>query len=67
MSIKVWYLTSLKSKYVFTFDVYCGANIILLGKDSNVKKGDAKQGPDVAKQLILGLEDRNHCVVIDNF
>lgn len=64
--IKVWCLTDSTSRYVWTFDVYCGANKGVPGIKGS-KKGEAKQGANVVHALLEGLENRGHIVVMDNF
>jgi hypothetical protein len=64
--IKVWCLTDSELRYMWNFEVYCGANKGVPGIKGS-KRGEAKQGANVVHKLLEGLENRRHIVVMDNF
>ena len=64
--IKVWCLTDSVFIYVWMFKVYCGANKEV-SEIKGSKKGEAMQGANVVHRLLVGLENRGHMVVLDNF
>ena len=64
--IKIWCFTDSVSRYVWTFEVYCGANKRVPGIKGS-KPGEAMQGVNVVHGLLVGSENRDYIVVIDNF
>ena len=64
--IKVWCLTDSQARYVWTFEVYCGANKGVPGIKGS-KRGESKQGANMVHGLLCGLENRGHRVVMDHF
>jgi hypothetical protein len=51
---------------VWNFDIYRGASLQTLG-NKNASKLEAGLGQRVVENLTVGLEDKEHVVVIDNF
>jgi hypothetical protein len=64
--MKIWCLADSVTRFVYNFDVYCGASYESIG-DPKSKKGEAKQGQRVVESLVGGLDDLGHVVVMDNF
>jgi hypothetical protein len=64
--IKVWCLADSSSKFVYNFDIYCGKNV-----EAEVRvvvpQGKASLAHAIVMKLLQGLEDRGHCVVMDNY
>jgi hypothetical protein len=64
--IKFWVLADSVSKFIFTFKIYCGKNMeadVTIG----VPRGEAGAAYGVVMKLLLGLEEKGHCVVMDNY
>lgn len=62
--IKVWCLTDSVTKYVWTFEVYGGAQKGVVLKS---KKGEAQMGENMVLKLSMGLHGVGRVIVIDNF
>jgi hypothetical protein len=64
--IKFWILANLVSKFIFYFEIYCGKNM-----EADVTMefpcGEAGAAYGVVMKLLRGLEDKGHCVVMDNY
>jgi hypothetical protein len=64
--IKFWVLADSASKFIFYLDIYCGKNL-----EAEVRvPGPSTQGGavyGVVLKLLQGLEEKRHCVVMDNF
>jgi hypothetical protein len=56
--IKVWLLASSKSRFVWQMEVYFG---------EGTGAGPHGLGYHVVERMVRGLENRGHCLVIDNF
>ena len=56
--IKVWLLASSKSRFVWQIEVYFG---------EGTGAGPHGLGYHVVERMVKGLENRGHCLVIDNF
>ena len=56
--IKVWFLASSKSRFVWQMEVYFG---------EGTRAGPHGLGYHVVERMVRGLENRGHCLVIDNF
>jgi hypothetical protein len=56
--IKVWLLASSKSRFVWQMEVYFG---------ERTGAGPHGLGYHVIERMVAGLENRGHCLVIDNF
>ena len=56
--IKVWMLASSKSRFVWQMEVYFG---------EQTGAGPHGLGYHVVERMVKGLENRGHCLVIDNF
>jgi hypothetical protein len=56
--IKVWLLASSKSRFVYQMEVYFG---------EGTGAGPHGLGYHVVERMVSGLENRGHCLVIDNF
>ena len=56
--IKVWLLASSKSRFVWQMEVYFG---------EGTGAGTHGLGFHVVERMVKGLENRGHCLVIDNF
>jgi hypothetical protein len=69
--IKFWVLTDSSSKFIYCFDIYCfdiycGKNLEAeVRVEAPFRQGGAAYG--VVMNLLRGLEDKSHCVVMDNF
>ena len=63
--IKVWCLADSCSKFVYNFDIYCGKNL-----DAKVRivvpQGEASLAHAIVMNLLQGLEEKEHCIIIDN-
>ena len=64
--IKFWVLINSSSKFIYYFDIYCGKNL-----EAEVRiEAPYGQGSAVyciVMNFLQGLEENNHCVVMDNF
>jgi hypothetical protein len=64
--IKFWVLADSSSKFIYCFDIYCGKNLEAeVRVEAPSGQGGAAYG--VVMNLLRGLEDKGHCVVMDNF
>jgi hypothetical protein len=64
--IKFWVLADSSSKFIYCFDIYCGKNLEAeMRVEAPSGQGGAAYG--VVMNLLRGLEDKGHCVVMDNF
>ena len=64
--IKFWVLTDASSKFIYCFDIYCGKNLELEVR-IEAPSGQGGAAYSIVMNLLQGLEDKGHCVVIDNF
>jgi hypothetical protein len=64
--IKFWVLADLVLKFIFTFVIYCGKN---MEADFRVERplGESGAAYGMVMKLLFGLEEKGHCVVMDNF
>jgi hypothetical protein len=64
--IKFCVLVDLVLKFIFTFEIYCGKN---MEADVTVEipRGEAGAAYGVVIKLLRGLEEKGHCVVMDNY
>jgi hypothetical protein len=53
--MKIWCLADSVTRFVFNFDIYCGASFESL-EDPKSKKGEGRQGQRVVESLLDGLE-----------
>jgi hypothetical protein len=64
--IKFWVFADSVSKFIYCFDIYYGKNleaeIRVLGPST-----EAGAAYGMVMKLLNGLEDKGHCVVMDNF
>jgi hypothetical protein len=64
--IKFWMLTDSVSKFIFTFEIYCGKNM-----EANftieIPRGEASATYGVVMKLLHGFEEKRHSVVVDNY
>jgi hypothetical protein len=64
--IKFWVLADASSKFIYCFDIYCGKNLEAeVRVEAPCGQGGAAYG--VVMKLLQGLEEKGHCVVMDNF
>ena len=63
--MKLWVLIDFISKYVYTFDVYCGKNLEVQGNELQTKD-EANVAYEVVMELLEELEDRGHYLVMNN-
>ena len=64
--VKLWVLAESITKYVYNFEVYCGK---IGGAQELLAQplGTANSTYGVVMELLVGLEGRGHCLVLDNF
>jgi hypothetical protein len=64
--IKFWVLADSVSKFIFCFEIYCGKN---MEADITVQVPRAEVGAayGIVMKLLRGLEEKGHCVVMDNY
>jgi hypothetical protein len=64
--IKFWVLADSVSKFIYCFEVYCGKN---LEAEVRVPIPSSAIGAayGVVMKLLEGLEEKEHCVVMDNY
>jgi hypothetical protein len=64
--IKFWVLADLVLKFIFTFVIYCGKN---MEADVTVERplGESGAAYGMVRKLLLGLKEKGHCVVMDDF
>ena len=64
--IKFWMLADLVSKFIYCFEIYCGKNL-----EAEVRVegpwGEVSVAYGVVMKLLRGLEEKGHCVVMDNY
>jgi hypothetical protein len=59
-------LADSSSKFIYCFDIYCGKNLEAeVRVEAPSGQGGAVYG--VVMNLLRSLEDKGHCVVMDNF
>jgi hypothetical protein len=64
--IKFWVLADSASKFIYCFDIYCGKNLEAeVRVEAPLGQGGVAYG--VVMNLLHGLEEKGHCVVMDNF
>ena len=64
--IKFWILADASSKFIYCFDIYCSKNLEAeVRVEAPFRQGGAAYG--VVINLLQGLEDKGHCVIMDNF
>jgi hypothetical protein len=64
--IKFWVLADSVSKFISSFEIYCGKNLEAeIRMEGRHRKGGSAYG--VVMTLLRGLEKKGHCVVMDNF
>jgi hypothetical protein len=64
--IKFWMLADSVSKFIYCFEIYCGKNLeVEIRMEGTHTEGGAAYG--VVIKLLRGLEEKGHCVVMDNF
>lgn len=63
--LKLWHLMDSRSKYVCTFDAYCGAPHVDDG-EAKVKERRRETIEDVVKKLLDGLNGRGHTCMMNN-
>jgi hypothetical protein len=63
--IKFWVLVVSVSKFIYCFKIYCGKN---LEAEVRVEVPSMQDGAayGVVMKLLQGLEEKGHCVVMDN-
>jgi hypothetical protein len=63
---KVWCLADSSSKFVFNFNIYYGKNV-----EAEVRvvvpQGEASLAHAIVMKLLQGLENKGHCIVMDNY
>lgn len=65
--IKVWCLADSSSKYVYNFEIYCGANHYGVEEIPHVVRREANVAHNVVMRLLNGQEGKGHVVVTDNY
>ena len=64
--IKFWVLIDSVSKFICFFEIYCGKN-----PEAEIRmdrtRADGRTTYGVVMKLLRGLEDKEHCIVMDNF
>jgi hypothetical protein len=64
--IKIWVLADSASKFIYFFEIYCGKNLEAeIRMEGTCADGGSAYG--VVMNLLSGLEERGHCVVMDNY
>ena len=64
--LKVWCLADAKSKYVASFEVYCGKDPI--AEEEIRRPGEEAQlAYNVVLRLVLPYEDKGHVITMNNF
>ena len=64
--IKFWMLLDSTSKFIYYFEVYC-SKILEVEVKFEEPCGEGGAAYEVVMRLVQGLEDKGHCVVMDNF
>jgi hypothetical protein len=64
--IKFWVLANSVSKFIYCFDIYCGKN---LEAEVRIPRPSVQAGAayGMVMNLLHGLEEKGHCVVMDNY
>jgi hypothetical protein len=64
--IKFWVLADFTSKFIYCFEIYCGKN---LEAEVRMKGPHAEAGAayGIVMKLLMELEEKGHCVVMDNY
>jgi hypothetical protein len=62
--VKVWCVADSSSKYVYNFDIYCGAQN---GGDVPARRGEGNLARNVVVKLMEGLEGKGHVLITDNY
>jgi hypothetical protein len=64
--IKFWVLADSISKYIYCFEIYCKKNL-----EAEIRmegpRAEANATYGVVMKLLNGLEEKGHCVVMDNY
>jgi hypothetical protein len=64
--IKFWVLADSVSKFIYCFEVYCRKNLEAeIRVEGTLAEGGAAYG--VVMNLLSGLKEKGHCVVMDNY
>jgi hypothetical protein len=64
--IKFWVLADSVSKFIFCFEIYCGKNMEV-DVTVPIPCEETSTAYGVVMNLLRGLEDKGHCVVMDNY
>jgi hypothetical protein len=64
--IKFWVLVDSVSKYVFCFEIYCRKNLEAEMRMEG-HRGDVSATYGLVIKLLTGLEEKGHCIVLDNY
>jgi hypothetical protein len=64
--VKVWCVADSKSKFIYDFDIYCSKSQATLENRTSTTK-EQNLAHWVVTQLIVGLENKGHVVVMDNY
>jgi hypothetical protein len=64
--IKFWVLADSMSKFIYCFEIYCGKNLEAKVR-AEVPTGQGGAAYGVVMNLLQGLEEKRHCMVIDKF
>jgi hypothetical protein len=64
--IKFWVLVDSVSKFIFCFEIYCGKNLEAEVRMEGPRQ-EASAAYAVVMKLLRGLEEKGHCVVMDNY
>jgi hypothetical protein len=64
--IKFWVLADSVSKFIYCFEIYCGKNLEVEVRVEG-PRGDASAAYGVVMKLLRGVEEKGHCVVMDNY
>jgi hypothetical protein len=59
-------LVDLVSKFIFCFKIYCGKNLEVEVKVEG-PRWEASTAYGVVMKFLRGLEEKRHCVVLDNY
>jgi hypothetical protein len=64
--IKFWVLADFVSNFIYCFEIYCGKNLEAEVR-VEVPTGQGGAAYGVVMNLLQGLEEKRHCMVMDNF
>jgi hypothetical protein len=64
--IKFWVLADSVSKFIYCFEIYCGKNLEAEIRVEG-RHGEGGSAYGMVMTLLRGLEEKGHCVVMDNF